>query len=130
MKIIIIILALFCTTICHADSYLIVENATNEIYSLSNQDDAVMPKSGYTKHIIPLDLTEIQLMDHPIYYKYIDGNFVLNIGKISDRENAKIERLGVLDEYEQIQNASMKWGLKELKKEGKTFKHYTEEDFD
>lgn len=130
MKTIIFILTFLLISVSsYAKSYLIVEDATEEIYSLSPEDDAVKP-DGYTKHIIELEFTSIELQAHPTDYKYVNGNFILNIQKISDRENANIINQEKAEELRLITKKSKLLAIKELKREGKSFRHWGEEDFE
>jgi len=73
----------------HAESYLIVEKNTNEILSLSPEDDAQVPDDNYTKIIIKDNYWDIDLDEQANMYKFKNGKFIKNIKKISDKEIEK-----------------------------------------
>jgi len=75
--------------IVHAESYLIVENSTNEILSCSPEDDAQLPNDNYTKIIIKDNYWDIDLDEQANMYKFKNGKFIKNIKKISDKEIEK-----------------------------------------
>ena len=84
----IVLFLLMCQTAC-AESYLIYDNSSLEIVSLSSQDDAVLPE-GCTKKVLTDDMEDIPLSYQPRYYKYVNNRFVVNVQKLSAEENAKI----------------------------------------
>lgn len=69
----------------YSKSYLLVDKATNEVKSLSNEDDAQLEK-GWEKIILPQDFADIELTAPASDYKYKNKKLILNIKKISDRE--------------------------------------------
>ncbi len=73
----------------HAESYLIVEKNTNEILSLSPEDDAQVPDDNYTKIISKDNYWDIDLDEQANMYKFKNGKFIKNIKKISDKEIEK-----------------------------------------
>ena len=75
--------------VVHAESYLIVEKDTNEILSLSPEDDAQVPDDNYTKIIIKDNYWDIDLDEQANMYKFKNGKFIKNIKKISDKEIEK-----------------------------------------
>ena len=75
--------------VVHAESYLIVENSTNEILSCSPEDDAQLPDDNYTKIIIKDNYWDIDLDEQANMYKFKNGKFIKNIKKISDKEIEK-----------------------------------------
>ena len=75
--------------VVHAESYLIVEKNTNEILSLSPEDDAQVPDDNYTKIIIKDNYWDIDLDEQANMYKFKNGKFIKNIKKISDKEIEK-----------------------------------------
>ena len=110
--------------------YVIVEDATGEIVSVSPTDDAVL-EAGQTKVIKPnLDYATVILNHDPQDYKYINGNFVENIQKISDRENAAITSSAKQAEIKKVRNKAMKLACDKLITEGTTFTHITCADFE
>ena len=115
-KLIVLILFMFLATTSYAAVYVIVDDATSEIVSVSPEDDAVLI-AGQTKVVRPnLVYSEIILNHNPQDYKYINGKFVENIQKISDQENARISseekqaeklliKLLLSENHEEIKNA-------------------------
>ena len=75
--------------VVHAESYLIVDKNTNEILSLSPEDDAQLPNDNYTKIIIKDNYWDIDLDEQVNMYKFKNGKFIKNIKKISDKEIEK-----------------------------------------
>ena len=75
--------------VVHAESYLIVDKDTNEILSLSPEDDAQVPDDNYTKIIIKDNYWDIDLDEQANMYKFKNGKFIKNIKKISDKEIEK-----------------------------------------
>lgn len=130
IKLLVLIFLILSVNVAQAEVYMIVNNANDEIYSLSNEDDCVMPESGYTKVILKMKLKDIELQAHPTDYKYKDKKFIMNIQKISDKENTKSVLLEIYQEQEMIKNKAFKMAYDELIKEGKTFQHITVEDYE
>ena len=112
--------------IAYADSYLIYNTTTKEVYSLSNEDDAVMPQSGYKKVILKDDLTDIQLEYSAEYYKYLNNKFVKNISKISSEEEQRVSNEEKENEEILIQKRIRKIAIEQLKSEGVILKYQEE----
>ena len=106
------------STICYAESYVIYNTDTKEIYSLSNEDDAVMPESGYTKVILKDKFKDIQLERPATDYLYKNKNFVKNISKIDKQEQAKIKAEQKAQEEVLINNKIREQAIAALKAEG------------
>lgn len=121
-RIILVLVLCLITSNVYAQSWLIYNNTTKEVYSLSNEDDCVMPKSGYTKIILKEDLKDIQLNYHPIYYKW-DGKFIANIKKLSDEANAQIQAEEKAKEEKKVQEEMRNIAIKSLKEKGVEFKY-------
>lgn len=113
----------------NAKSYLIYDSSTKEIISLSNEDDAQL-EEGQLKEILDVKFKDIKLTAPPTDYKYVDGDFVKNLDKISDKLNEIAEGNERAEEYKTISKMMEKIAFDELKKNGKTFKHYKTEDFE
>ncbi len=109
----------------HADTYMMVDTATQEIKSLSPEDDA-QAQEGWEKIILPNEFKEIELQYHPTFYKWKNGKFVMNIKKISDVELAREEGEARLAEEVLVQKRMRKIAMDELKAEGVIF-NYIEE---
>ena len=90
MKIITIILALmFLVSPIYANTYLLVDSETDEIISMSPEDDAQL-EEGQKKIIIKDSYYDIELTASPEDYYYKDDKFIKNYNKISEKENGKI----------------------------------------
>lgn len=86
-----LLLSFILSSVCYADVYVIYKTGTNEVASVQDDDSAVL-EDGYTKKIIKGKSTADYPLEYsPGYYKFIDNKFVVNVQKISDEENAKIE---------------------------------------
>lgn len=85
----ILFFVLYLTTICFAESYLIIKSDTKEVISLSPIDDAQLPSKDYQKIILSDNFKDIQLQYAPIYYKYDNKRFIVNIQKLSDEALAQ-----------------------------------------
>lgn len=107
----------------YAQSWVIYNNETKEIYSLSPEDDCVMPEIGYTKVIIDDDFKDIRLEYSSEYYKWIDGKFVKNLEKLSDDANRQIAIEEEIAEEREVQEYIRSEAIKAMKENGKIFKY-------
>lgn len=82
-KVLILLAFLMICNLCYGEVYMLVDKETDDVVSMSPWDDAVMEKSQ-EKIVLPGELIDYPLQYHPIYYKYVDGRFVVNIKKMSD----------------------------------------------
>jgi len=121
IKIFICMLFIF-SSIASAEVYLLVDKETQEIKSLSNEDDAQV-ESGQEKIILDMDIMDIELAEHPRYYKYKNDRFVMNIKKLSDETIVANEREEEKAELDMIMERVIKNAKTELEAEGKVFKH-------
>ena len=114
-----IILALATLVFCMAswaDVYVIHDEKTGDIYTISEKDDTVVQKK-MSKTTLPGGLGNYEFADHPTNYKYIDGKFIVNIDKINKAENARKERESKMVLEERIKNKMRELAIKELEKE-------------
>ena len=74
-----------------ADVYIIFDSESKSIYSVSQQDDTAIPKGKELK-IIAGSIKGLGLAKNPIYYNYLDGEFILNNEKINADFQAKKDR--------------------------------------
>jgi len=107
----------------NAESWLLIDSTTKEVKSLSPEDDAQL-EPGWEKIILDEDFGDIVLSHHPTYYKYIDGKFITNNAKLDAEYQAKLKAEEIAQETEMIDKKMRELSISELKKEGKTFKHY------
>jgi len=104
--------------VVHAESYLIVEKDTNEILSLSPEDDAQVPDDNYTKIIIKDNYWDIDLDEQANMYKFKNGKFIKNIKKISDKEIEKEKAIKLQKERKLINKRMEKIARDQLIEEG------------
>jgi len=104
--------------VVHAESYLIVEKDTNEILSLSPEDDAQDPDDNYTKIIIKDNYWDIDLDEQANMYKFKNGKFIKNIKKISDKEIEKEKAIKLQKERKLINKRMEKIARDQLIEEG------------
>ena len=104
--------------VVHAESYLIVENSTNEILSCSPEDDAQLPNDNYTKIIIKDNYWDIDLDEQANMYKFKNGKFIKNIKKISDKEIEKENSVKLQKERKLINKRMEKIARDQLIEEG------------
>lgn len=82
-------LLLFIPSIALADVYVIT-TPNKEIYSISEQDDAVLP-AGYTKEVIKgKDIASLALGEDKTLYTYDKKKFTLDDKKVADK-NKKMQ---------------------------------------
>jgi len=120
MKNIIILLSiLMMCNLGFCKSFLIIDKETKDVVSLSPIDDAQINDNNWEKIIIPQDFKDIRLQYHPIYYKYENGKFIVNIKKLSDEALAKKEIEKKAAEERMITERMRKIAREQLVKEGK-----------
>jgi ligand-binding SRPBCC domain-containing protein len=73
-----------CSSTVSAATYCIYNTDTKEIYSLSNEDDAIMPKEGYTKVILKEDMQDLNLIYPHKFYKYNGKTIITNRSKLEE----------------------------------------------
>ena len=87
MFILFLILFLFCS-IAHADIY-VVTDSNNSVYSISDQNDAVIPK-GYTLTIMKgQNIQNLPITGNPQLYNFINGGFTLNVTAVQAQQAAQ-----------------------------------------
>ena len=114
--------------IANADVYVIYNNNSKEVLSVSSQDDAVVP-SNCSKEILRGDIKDYPLEYQVSDYRIINKSFVVNTTKISERESrieSAIEKQGELD---MVDKEAQRTAYDALIKAGYTFKHVKETDF-
>lgn len=110
-------LALFITIFvmssnCFADVYVIT-SPDKSVYSVSSQDDAVLP-SGYTKDIIKgKDVSSLQLGDDVSLYNYNGKKFTLDDKRVA-KKNKDLQDMAVAREAKKQAKQSAKDKLKTL----------------
>ena len=124
MRYLTILLAMcFCATMCCADVYIVTDKATDEVISVSNENDCVV--TDKMKLIVDqsIELEDLTLINHPSMYIYKDGKFKANIPKLMDREKIEVEEYERKAEKRKIDARMLKLAMDSLKTEGKEFKY-------
>jgi hypothetical protein len=96
MKHLVLLLVLGITTPVFADVYVIT-SPDKSVYSLSSQDDAVVPV-GYTKDVIKdKDIASLQLGDDTSLYNFNGKKFILDDKKVG-KKNKDLQDMAVARE--------------------------------
>lgn len=109
-----------------AEVYLLVDEKTNEIISMSPEDDAVLDV-GMKKVVLSGKLSDYELQNHPTFYKFKDGKFIRNIEKESNYILDLQTEQELIDEQKMINTKSRELAIKELKTEGKQIKYHNDD---
>ena len=125
MKAIMIAIFLF-PLVCFADTILIIDKGTKEVYSISNNDDTILPE-GKEKIILEGSLSDYEFKESPTNYKYKNGKFLKNLEKIEKEELKKERYQEIVEEKEMIDNQIRALAIAELKKMNKKIKHFNNE---
>lgn len=72
-----------------AETYVLVETATNQVKMISHKDDIVNNTEGYEVKVLDKDLSHYGLDDSYENYKLIDKKFIVNVDKITAEEEKK-----------------------------------------
>jgi len=122
-KILIGMLLLGICSICYAELYVIVDSQTDEIYSVSENNDTVLPQGKELK-VLPGGWENYEFDENPIDYKFKNNKFIKNISKIDNREKAKKAKIEKELELKVIEERMKKLAIDQLKAEGLSFDHY------
>jgi len=79
-------------SLSYADIYVIYNNETGEVYTISEKDDTVIPE-GYSKEVLQGGFSNYDFQYNPTYYKFKSKKFIVNTKKISDEEKIKQEMI-------------------------------------
>jgi len=116
MKKLIFILVLLFPSVCFGSTVIIYQNDTQEVYSISPRDDAVMPNTGYTKVIIKDNFWDLDLQYPHQCYKW-NGSRLIPNSKRLDEEAIKEEKVREKVEIEKkIQSKIREMAIQEIKK--------------
>lgn len=98
------ILFLSLVSVCYAETYCIYNTSTKEVYSLSNQDDAVMPKDGYTKVILKDNMNNLDLIYPHNFYKYNGKTILADRNKLEEESKKESDNRKKFEEEQEIQD--------------------------
>ena len=124
MKIIsIILLSVFCfISLAQAEIYVIYKSDTKEIYCVSGKNDTVVPE-GHEKSIVQGNMDTYEFIENPTNCFFKDGKFIVNVKKINDAYQARIEADEKAMEEALITQEQRKQAIAALKASGKELKH-------
>lgn len=97
------LLLTFLPSIAFADIYVLYDNATEEVYSLSSKDDAVCP-SDKSKDIIKGELNDLDLTYPMSWYTYKDKRLKLNMKKVEEEAQKENEARKKAEREQKIYN--------------------------
>lgn len=116
---------LIITGVAFAETYVLYNNTTKEVYSISNEDDAVMPQ-GYAKVVIKENMKDLDL-DYPAdCYKWQNNRFVSNTKKLDALAQKEELARNKAEEEKLIQKKLKKIAIDKLKEEGVILKYIEE----
>jgi len=127
MRLFLIISFLLFTGVAES-AYVVYDNNTKEIISISPENDAVL-ETGQKKVMIQDKFKDIKLTAQPTDYKFIDGKFVKDFKKISDRAIANQQSKEKMLEIRKVQRKARKIACKKLEAEGTVFSYINCDDF-
>lgn len=114
--------------IANANVFVLYNNTTKEVLSISAEDDAVVP-SGYTKTVLSGKLSDYPMEYNNQDYLFVNKRFVVNMKKISDREKANLDALETAAEIESVKKAAYLKAYQEMLTAGIKFKNIDESTF-
>lgn len=98
--------------IANAEVYVITA-PDNSVYSLSEQDDALVP-NGYKKSVIKKkNISDLGLSNYETMYDYVGNKFRLNAKKVSDNDKAEKDAI-IKKEKKAADKASLILKLKNI----------------
>lgn len=111
-----------------ADVYVLYDKRTNEVLSISKQDDAVKPDSNYLVRKIKGNVSDFI---HDAKFYKIDGNTLsLNISKKTEDDKKKQDFSEKTSEQATIELRAFKNACLQLEGEGVVFKQISCSDYD
>ena len=120
-KLLILVLLSFCFT-GYTASYLIVDKDTDEIYTISNQNDTVVPE-GKEMIVLKDNMEDLGFSENPTNYFYKDKKFIKNLDKIDAQYQANVIAEEIKAEKKMVEDKLKDYAISELEKEGKILKH-------
>lgn len=105
-NILLIIIFLALSNLAFADVYVITDSI-GSIYSLSEQDDAVLPV-GYSKDIIRgKNISDLALDSDVSIYKYSSGKFSIDTKKVAEKRQKEADIQKAKDDAETAKKSAM-----------------------
>ena len=109
-----------------ADIYVVYKADNNEVYSLSEADDAMAPE-GYGKAMVEGSIDGLQ--HSPRNYIFKNDKLSPNFKKIEADEKIINDAKEKSGEIGQVEKRALKTAYESLKAEGVKFKHLKDSDF-
>lgn len=128
-KIFFIVLGCFICSASFANVYVIYDSETNEVYSVSEKNDTVVPE-GKVVAEIGGTIRQLGLSQNPCYYTYENGIFIVNNDKINEDLTAQAEYEKKQEELKKINEKAKKMAYEALVESGAEFEVITEKYFD
>jgi hypothetical protein len=123
-KIFLLCLFLSVATICRAELYVIVDTATKEVVTVSEQNDTVVG-AGQELKILKGKISDFT-DENPTNYKLNGTKFIKNIDRIDKQERAMIEETEKQTEEAIMQKEIRAQAIKSLKDKGVELKNVNE----
>jgi len=98
--------------------FLIYNNTTQDIYTVSNKDDTIVP-SDHTKVELINDIESQKFPAHPCYCQFIDGKITLDHQKNVIRLQKEMDNKKKAEDELLIQDKMREMAIDILKTEGK-----------
>lgn len=117
------------TEFCFGEYVILYDKISNEIINIADKEsDFQISESDKAKLDVQKmngSFSDVELEAPVQDYKLVNGKFVLNTKKISDRENAKEVQDEIAQEWAMIQQENINAAIDSLAVKGITLKHFT-----
>jgi hypothetical protein len=114
----IFLLCLIFATPCFAETYVIYNTDTKEVYSLSNKDDAVMPSGNYTKSVMKESMPDLDIIYPHKFYRWTGTRITPNNTKLDEAAKAEEQVRSKVEQDAVINKKLRDMAIAELKKDG------------
>lgn len=122
MRSLIFILFLLTAQIAHATVYVVYNDSTKEVLSISPVDDAVVP-AGYSKKALDISIDQVRLDQSLSYYKFQNNRFVLDTNKAAIEEGRRADLQEAAAERRAVMSRALQMACADLEGSGTVFKH-------
>lgn len=115
--------------ICFSETYIVYDKATEEIISISPEQDCTIMEGWEEKTSRENYWDIVSQLEHPWeYYKYKDNRFVVNLKKLSDEAILAENQKERSKEEKMIQKRMRKIAREQLEAEGYEFEYLETEE--
>ena len=132
-KFILALLILSITTIASADFKVVYDKSSKEVIFIVDKGDVVISSEDEAKletEIMSGKISDYDLKEKYEDYKMVNGRFIINTQKISDKENKKEDKKKEADDMKLIRNKSYKIACDALVADGVKFDKVKCSDFE